>query len=69
MRVVVVVAMVQSQHETVRVSDRTEAVNPENSMQLIGIADGVGPASRGPQFSSPPLDVKMLIHQKDKQEK
>jgi len=36
---VMVVAMVQSQHELESVSDHTPRVNPENSMQLIGIAD------------------------------
>jgi len=38
MRVMVVV-MVQSQHETMKVSDRSQRVNCENSMQAIGIAD------------------------------
>jgi hypothetical protein len=38
MRVMVVV-MVQSQHEFTTVSDRALRVNSENSMRLIGIDD------------------------------
>jgi len=38
MRVMVVV-MVQSQHETFTISDRFWLVNCENSMRRIGIAD------------------------------
>jgi hypothetical protein len=38
MRVMVVV-MVQSQHELLKVSQSGHRVNSENSMQLIGIAD------------------------------
>jgi hypothetical protein len=49
MRVMVVV-MVQSQHELLKVSHSGHRVNSENSMQLIGIADAK-PSPQGAQGS------------------
>ena len=45
---VMVVVMVQGQHETFKVSDGGQPVNSENSMLLIGIADSRCRAAAGP---------------------
>jgi len=59
MRVMVVV-MMQSQHELPKVSDRLLRVNPENSMQLIGIADRKSSSQRHWATDNQDLEVVFL---------